>query len=225
MEPFVPALQEIVSLAMEVVETSIEALASRAGACSEIITNVQSVGRVWDEHPEWPGRGWYVRLLLAVAGLSRVVEWWEAEKGFWNFEDENELQAGDAIRFILGEGGDASHATAQESTTAAPNSLHSPVRVRGIALPPSSEYSSGTSSPALDPTVSRRVFSESDRSRLVAAQLAQEEAIEEQTLGQSKEQTTAILEAVPESSNVLIELSLDDERLLYVSPAWRSIVG
>lgn len=32
----------------------------------------------------------YVQLLLAVAGLSRVVEWWEAEKGFWNFADQKE---------------------------------------------------------------------------------------------------------------------------------------
>jgi hypothetical protein len=31
-----------------------------------------------------------VRVLLAVAGLSRVLEWWDAEKGFWNFEPEDE---------------------------------------------------------------------------------------------------------------------------------------
>ncbi|PWN42674.1 hypothetical protein IE81DRAFT_313263 [Ceraceosorus guamensis] len=225
LEPYIPALQEIVSLAMEVVNTSIEALASRTGACSEIISKVQTVGRVWDEHPDWPGRGWYVRLLLAVAGLSRVVEWWEAEKGFWNFEDENELQGGETIRFILGEGGDAP-GTTHDSATTSTNPLHSPLRVRGVALPPSSEYSSSASSPALEPLTSRRVVSESDRSRLIAAHLAQDQAAEQQTRQTTEEEEKIVtLQAAAETSNVLIELSLDDETLLYVSPAWRIVVG
>ena len=33
---------------------------------------------------------WYVDIIMAVAGLSRVLDWWEAERGFWNFDDEDE---------------------------------------------------------------------------------------------------------------------------------------
>ncbi|CEH15313.1 related to serine threonine protein kinase [Ceraceosorus bombacis] len=138
LEPYIPALQEIVSLAMEVVNTSIEALASRTGACSEIISKVQTVGRVWDEHPDWPRRG---------------------------------------------------------------------------------------CSPALEPFTSRRVVSESDRSRLIAAHLAQDQAAEQQTRQTTDEEKRVTLQAAAETSNVLIELSLDDETLLYVSPAWRIVVG
>ncbi|KAI8450027.1 hypothetical protein BY996DRAFT_6417798 [Phakopsora pachyrhizi] len=51
---------------------------------------VQQVGKRSDENPNWPHHSWYVWRLLAVAGLSRVLEWWEAEKGFWNFAPEDE---------------------------------------------------------------------------------------------------------------------------------------
>ena len=37
---------------------------------------------------------WYVQLLLAVASLSRVVEWIEAERQFWNFGDTSTSIAG-----------------------------------------------------------------------------------------------------------------------------------
>jgi serine/threonine-protein kinase RIM15 len=65
-------------------------LTAKPGMCVDFIRRVQKIGKAWDENPEWPCRGWYVSLLLAIAGLSRVVEWWEAEKGFWQFGEPGE---------------------------------------------------------------------------------------------------------------------------------------
>ncbi|RUS12589.1 hypothetical protein BC937DRAFT_87463, partial [Endogone sp. FLAS-F59071] len=48
------------------------------------VRQIQQRGVQWDQNPNWPCRGWYVRLLLGVAALNRIVEWWEAEKGFWS---------------------------------------------------------------------------------------------------------------------------------------------
>lgn len=76
-------------MATEIQDTPVATLIARPGSCSEFIHRVQQIGKAWDENP-WPCRGWFVQLLLAVASLSRVVEWWEAEKGFWKFDDDNE---------------------------------------------------------------------------------------------------------------------------------------
>ncbi|EHS63719.1 AGC protein kinase [Puccinia graminis f. sp. tritici CRL 75-36-700-3] len=88
--PFVAALQEISSIATEILDTPAGVLAAKSHACVDVIHRVQQIGKSWDEHDDWPHRGWYVRVLLAVAGLSRVLEWWDAEKGFWNFAPEDE---------------------------------------------------------------------------------------------------------------------------------------
>jgi hypothetical protein len=79
-------------VATEVLDTPWTALTAKPGLVAQFIHQVQKIGKAWDDNPEWPCRGWYVQLLLAIAGLSRVVEWWEAEKGFWKFgEGEEEV--------------------------------------------------------------------------------------------------------------------------------------
>ncbi|WFD05835.1 non-specific serine/threonine protein kinase [Malassezia vespertilionis] len=92
---------EIPSLALKPIERlgviatvlrglSLHALLMQPAICRESIHEIQELGTLWDEHPEWPGRGWYVELLLTVAGLSRVLEWWDAEHRFWHMgEDSN----------------------------------------------------------------------------------------------------------------------------------------
>ncbi|ORY28595.1 hypothetical protein BCR39DRAFT_559411 [Naematelia encephala] len=89
---FMAALQELIVLATDVVDLSVNSLVARPATCTDIIQKVQKVGSNWDEHDDWPGRGWYVDILMAIATLSRVLDWWEAEKGFWKFDevDENE---------------------------------------------------------------------------------------------------------------------------------------
>jgi serine/threonine-protein kinase RIM15 len=49
-----------------------------------IVQKVQIIGKAWDDHLDWHGRNWYVQVLGAVATFSCVVEWWEAQKQFWN---------------------------------------------------------------------------------------------------------------------------------------------
>ncbi|WWC68367.1 uncharacterized protein I206_102292 [Kwoniella pini CBS 10737] len=87
---FLTALQELIVLATEALDSSVNALVARPSLCTEIIQKLQTVGSKWDRHDDWPGRDWYVDILMAVANLSRVLDWWEAEKGFWNFDDEDE---------------------------------------------------------------------------------------------------------------------------------------
>lgn len=69
-------LQEIITVATEMLDTPISSLTARPGSCAEFIQRVQQIGKAWDENPELACRGWYVQLLLAVAGLSRVAEWY-----------------------------------------------------------------------------------------------------------------------------------------------------
>ncbi|KAG9014953.1 hypothetical protein FRB94_007025 [Tulasnella sp. JGI-2019a] len=89
-DQFMATLHEVISVATDIIDTPITSLIAEPNTCAEFVRKVQTVGRAWDEHSDWIGRGWYVQLLLAVAGLSRVVEWWEAEKQFWNLEEDND---------------------------------------------------------------------------------------------------------------------------------------
>ncbi|ORX34130.1 hypothetical protein BD324DRAFT_584008 [Kockovaella imperatae] len=95
---FVNALQDLIVFAQDVMDMTVNTLIMRPTATSEIIAKLQVVGSRWDDHQDWPGREWYVDILMAVANLNRVLDWWEAEKGFWNFDDE----AGDEpILFVV----------------------------------------------------------------------------------------------------------------------------
>lgn len=238
-EPFVTALQDLVAIAMDVYDTSIYTLTSTSGACSDIISQVQAVGRRWDENPQWDGRGWYVQLLLAVAGLSRVVEWWEAEKGFWNFQDETEQgNKGDAepIRFIVGnaaaaavegqEYGDFSLSSARSAVSTSPSRIRQLNPQQILSLTPS-QHSSAHSSPALEPW-DRRVVSEGDRGRMSLGKATTDAAEDGSSKTEEANATSAPVERGPdkrESQNVVMELSLVGERFLYVSPAWRKVIG
>lgn len=231
LDPYLAALQDLVSIAMEVFDASINQLTSKSGACSEIIVQVQLVGKLWDENPSWLGRGWYVQLLLAVASLSRVVEWWEAERGFWNFQDDHDQgdkYDAEPIRFIFGNGTnstlDSSDYNETQPWSARSAISVSPSRIRNPALShisqTPSQQSSAASSPALEP------WREGDGNKAAAAAPMKPLASDavsptEATLPISTPQGTK----VDESQNVLMELSLDGERFLYVSPAWRKVIG
>ena len=82
--PFILTLQDLITVAQHVMDTSLDAIIETDGACAEAVSKIQAIGSRWDEHPEWPCREWYVRLLLGIAALNRVVEWWAAERGFWS---------------------------------------------------------------------------------------------------------------------------------------------
>lgn len=65
---FILTLQEIIGIATEILDMSISQLTAKPGRCPEFVQKVQQVGTAWDDHPDWPGRGWYVRM---VSGCSR----------------------------------------------------------------------------------------------------------------------------------------------------------
>jgi len=83
-------LQSLAVIATELRARTLHMLLEQPSVCSEYICRVQVLGAAWDVHPEWLGRGWYVELLLTIAGLSRVLEWWDAEHRFWSMETDRD---------------------------------------------------------------------------------------------------------------------------------------
>ncbi|CBQ71694.1 related to serine/threonine protein kinase [Sporisorium reilianum SRZ2] len=300
-QPWMQPLEELVAVAMEVLDVSINALIARPGSCSQLIARIQSIGRFWDDHPDWAGRGWFIQILLAVASLSRVVEWWEAEKGFWNFNDDDEQDA-EPIRFILGGqgGAEAQAETAEQDPGKSPafwlpSTASSPTRARALSVAPvdvtniTRSSTSGTNSPAsglmkrdLEPaqdTVQRSASPSKDVSGAVvhtdadvedadadgdvtivdrARQVPQRQAstgldgkaetagaasdVHEEPVDEQEQDVSDHVEVDAASDskrasqqvsqnfrsagiNVLMELSMDDQRLLYLSPAWKTVLG
>lgn len=56
---FVVNLQEISSIATEMLDTPVGSLAGKSHSCVDVIYRVQQLGKNWDEHADWPHRGWY----------------------------------------------------------------------------------------------------------------------------------------------------------------------
>lgn len=194
--PFILLLQEIIMVAAEILDTSIVALTARPGGCAEYIQRVQRIGKAWDENPALSCRGWYVQLLLAVAGLSRVVEWWEAEKGFWTFDDTDEADA-EPILFVAKPPQDEPSSSVRSPGSSelpgvqdvlSPTTKFSPL---GIDLGPVMMTPSHPASPT--------TVKDAEDLRLTV------EAVRSQTL--------------------LMELSLDGQLFQYLSSAWGDLVG
>jgi serine/threonine-protein kinase RIM15 len=100
-DPFVSTLHDLIAVCTDILEMSASTLTSRPGMGSDLVRKVQEVGRAWDEHQDWYGRTWYITVLLAVATLARVIEWFEAERQFWNFEDDDEEGEAEPLTFVL----------------------------------------------------------------------------------------------------------------------------
>ncbi|CAG7848303.1 Serine/threonine-protein kinase cek1 [Serendipita indica DSM 11827] len=100
-DPFVSTLHDLIAVCTDILEMSPNALTSKPGMGADLVRKVQEVGRAWDAHPDWYGRTWYITVLLAVATLARVVEWFEAERQFWNFEDNDEEGEIEPLTFVL----------------------------------------------------------------------------------------------------------------------------
>jgi serine/threonine-protein kinase RIM15 len=93
-------LYELISVATDIIDMTITYLTSQATNVEAIVQRVQTIGKAWDDHPDWHGHNWYVQVLLAVASLSCVVERWEAEKLFRNF-DANDGKQDEALLFVM----------------------------------------------------------------------------------------------------------------------------
>ena len=74
-DPIMTTLYELIAVATDVQDMTLSQLTAQPKTCEQLVQRVQNIGKAWDEHPDWHGRNWYVQVLLAIASLSRVVEW------------------------------------------------------------------------------------------------------------------------------------------------------
>lgn len=215
---FLHSLQEIVTIAMEIQDTSVAELTDDPSACAHLIRRVQKIGQRWDDHPNWPLRGWYVQLLLAVAGLSRVAEFWAEERGFWNFEDQKDANDNEPILFVA-----KTPAQDEEGPTIRPRSRAAST-VLGLGRAPGREERTTLAPSPLGIDLGvHRVEEEApaDTSLTVSAP----PAIAEET--SRADEAEVLREAVEEvrSATILMELALDGISFQYLSPVWEDVVG
>nr|GAT59960.1 serine/threonine protein [Mycena chlorophos] len=220
-DPIMNALYDLISVATDVIDMSVQQLTAQPKICESIVQRIQNIGKAWDEHPDWHGRNWYVQVLLAVASLSRVVEWWEAEKQFWNFDDKDE-EMEEPLMFVTKPAEDSVPGPTPtlkrpdgEQTTGALRVSHEEEAKLRLSRPPShnrrtrdehhkepstsqeQEPASRSNSKILPPNESARVLA-TERLRLQA-------------------ETT-------QNQNIVIELSLDGDHFLWINYAWRFVV-
>lgn len=212
--PFILTLQDLISLAQSVMDTPLDVFLEHSNACAELVSRIQSIGSEWDRHPEWPCREWYVRLLLGVAALNRVLDWWEAERGFW-----------------ASSWGGQSSAPLSDTDGGGTTDLES---VSGVSRADDGEYGDGTRPGR------QRLFTAGSEGRddlqTTSSQLAdQATAANDETISvctQDKEQqqfesASQLQQAAEESQNMttIMELSLGTTAIQYVSPVWLKLVG
>lgn len=206
---FLSALQELIVLATDVLDLSVNSLISRPMACVDIIRQLQKTGQYWDEHEDWPGRDWYVDILMAVANLGRVLDWWQAEKGFWNFEDEDEDEP---LSYVLRPAKENPHYDLEPGFSA--RSFGS-AGVSPIALPAQDPG-------ALDPSMSTTTITLPPLDDHPTAQ-ADEKDVPSET-PQAIQDLRTLAEQV-KSINIVMELSLQGEEILYVNDAIYEVLG
>jgi len=207
-DPIMNNLYELISVATDVIDMTVAQLTSQPKCVEAIVQRVQAIGKAWDDHPDWHGRNWYVQVLLAVASLSRVVEWWEAEKQFWNFDDNDDEQE-EALLFVMKPADDHIPPPAPTPRLAPeedprlrlsrPTSQGKRPRdeVQPLSVMPP-EPSRVLSSKALDTAESARVLA-TERLRLQAE--------------------------TAQNRNIVMELSLDGDHITWLNNAWMAVVG
>ncbi|KAH9482800.1 Serine/threonine-protein kinase ppk18 [Psilocybe cubensis] len=224
-DPIMSALYEIISVATDVTDTTIAQLTSQPKMMESIVQRVQNIGKTWDDHPDWHGRNWYVQVLLAVASLSRVVEWWEAEKQFWNF-DENEDEQDEPLMFVT--------KPAEDTGPLASSSLQQiESGLEGFRL----DDDHNVHIPPTPPTVTRKSRDEQTKD-VTHSRLAPPEPIKPRVpVTPSKTPEAAesarvlaterlrLQAETAQNQNIVVELSLDGDHFIWVNHAWRVVVG
>jgi len=190
------ALHGITSIATEVNDMSIQALTAEPGVCNELVNRIQTIGKGWDEHPEWLGRGWYVQALLSVAKLARVVEWWQAEKQFWTFQDDDD-ESSEPLSFVLKPEAPQPHAEQPSSTSSRRRQSRPSLFGRRKHTQRTVEQAARQASR----------IQEVENSRVQSTEHLREKADEALRL------------------NTVIELSLDGDQLLWINHTWHEVVG
>ncbi|KAF8974183.1 hypothetical protein BDZ97DRAFT_2069160 [Flammula alnicola] len=226
-DPIMTALYEIIAVATDVTDTTIAQLTAQPKMMESIVQRVQNIGKTWDDHPDWHGRNWYVQVLLAVASLSRVVEWWEAEKQFWNFDD-NEEEQDEPLMFVT---------KPAEDTEPLPSSAlhHAESELEGFKLNDDDDHKVRVPTP---PTITRKSRDEHPKDVAAQSRLALPEPLKAPpTPSPSKmmevTESARVLATerlrlqaeTAQNQNIVVELSLDGDHFIWVNHAWRVVVG
>ena len=214
-------LYEIIAVATDVIDMSINQLTANPKVCETIVQRVQNIGRAWDEHPDWHGRNWYVQVLLAIASLSRVVEWWEAEKQFWNFDDNDDEQE-EPLTFVM--------KPAEEEIPAMAPAL--PDGSNALKLSPEDE-----SRLRMSRTTSNNRRSRDEATKEIVSSLPHKEPDHPKPPASSRfdgtNESARVLATerlrlqaeTAQSQNIVMELSLDGDHFIWINYAWHGVVG
>lgn len=222
-------LYDIIGVATDVMDMSISQLTADPKICERLVTRVQNIGKVWDEHPDWHGRNWYVQVLLAIASLSRVVEWWEAEKQFWNFDDNDDEQE-EPLLFVMKPPEESSATTAVPST---PSMKHE-MSESGSALRVGFEEEARL---RMSRTTSAGRRSRDDAKKDLLMTTPHKEQKEGEHLKSASKyennESARVLATerlrlqaeTAQNQNIVIELDLDGDHIIWMNYAWRNVVG
>lgn len=219
--PFILTLQDLICLAQSVLDTDLEIFLENSGACADTVSNIQAVGTQWDFHKEWPCKEWYVRLLLNVAALNRVVEWWQAEKSFWAASSANITPT---------------TTTSSTSTTNTVTPLSKPVTVHSTPGSAPGGFQNTVSS--LAPLLQQQPLKESD----LVAEVSNESTFDDRPRvprtrdssvfsiymqNEDDEEVCQLQEEaeIGQSNTIVMELSLDSPTIQYLSPVWHDVIG
>ncbi|KAF8639773.1 hypothetical protein AX17_001033 [Amanita inopinata Kibby_2008] len=218
-DPIMSTLYALIAVATDVVDMSVAQLTAQPKVCESIVQRVQNIGKVWDEHPDWHGRNWYVQILLAVASLSRVVEWWEAEKQFWNFDDKDEEQD-EPLTFVTKSVGDDLE-------------IRLSVDQHEAELDNFKLNDSGEKSPR--PTKRVDQSSREEKKTILASPSPRnaQESPSRTALYKEPSESARVLATerlrlqaeTAQNQNIVMELSLDGDHLIWINHAWRLVVG
>ena len=228
-DPFMSTLHDLIAACTDIMEMSSSALTSRPGMGSDLVRKVQDVGRAWEENPDWHGRTWYVTVLLAVASLSRVVEWFEAERQFWNFEDKDDEEV-EPLQFVLRPEYEDENGTetVPQSPTTTTTKLEDDNPLR-FTRPEIVERRSRD----------ERVPQKDLRGPSLGHPPEPQEPQQQQQQQRKEECTEPVAESKraqdaedlrlkadkAKTSNILMELNLDGEHFLYINRTWFDVIG
>lgn len=223
-DPIMSALYDIIGVATDITDMSITQLTAQPKVCEALVQRIQHIGKAWDDHPDWHGRNWYVQVLLAVASLSRVVEWWEAEKSFWNFDDNDDEQD-EPLTFVM-------KPPEEPLVTPAPTPTYEGLEAlngASLRLAPDDENKLRLTRPA---SQGRRSRDEVTKNLSTTMPKQPEEA--PPPIGPHKSMESARVLATErlrlqaetaQSQNIVMELSLDGDHFIWVNHAWRGVIG
>ncbi|KAI0375526.1 hypothetical protein BV20DRAFT_959507 [Pilatotrama ljubarskyi] len=222
-DPIMTTLYEIIAVATDVLDMSINQLTANPKVCETLVQRVQNIGKAWDEHPDWHGRNWYVQVLLAIASLSRVVEWWEAEKQFWNFDDNDDEQE-EPLTFVM-------KPAEEEVPAAAPTPAARPDQDNALKLSAEDE-----SRLRMSRTTSQNRRSRDEATKDISSSAAPKDAEHAKATpskfdGNNESARVLATERLrlqaetAQNQNIVMELSLDGDHFIWINYAWRGVVG